>query len=262
MKLRIFQIDAFTIDRFSGNPAAVIPLEESLEDELMQNIAMENNLSETVFYLANGNNEFEIRWFTPTVEVDLCGHATLACAHVIFEHYKFDKKTIYFQSKSGVLEVSKAADEYTMIFPTDQIKQVTTPIEISKAFNIESLETYKGRDDYMIVVESERVVAELNPDFKTLAHLGECRGVIVTAKGQEVDFVSRCFFPQSGVDEDPATGSAHTTMTPYWAKKLKKDDLTAMQLSKRKGFLKCKYLNEYISISGKARTYLIGDIFI
>jgi len=261
MKLKLFQIDAFSENQFSGNPAAVVPLDHWLPDELMQSIALENNLSETAFYKPN-NVGYEIRWFTPTVEVDLCGHATLAAAHVLFQHYNFDKETIEFQSKSGVLKVSKLEDKYQMTFPTDTIKQVSTPVEILKAFSIEPLETFLGRNDYMVIVESQRIIENLNPDFKLLARLDSVRGVIITAKGTDVDFVSRCFYPQSGVDEDPATGSAHTTMTPYWAKKLGKNNLSSIQLSQRKGVFQCTSLGEFTVISGKASTYLEGEITI
>ncbi len=259
MTYSMYQVDAFADDRFSGNPAAVVPLEKWLDDQLMQNIALENNLSETAFFVPNKDG-FAIRWFTPSIEVKLCGHATLAAAHVIYDHLNYKKEEVTFESKSGQLTVKKAADKYTLIFPSDQLKQVTTPVEILKAFKINPLETYKGRDDYMVVVESQRMVKSLDPDFKTLALLQDCRGVIVTAKGNEVDFISRCFYPQSGVDEDPATGSAHTTMTPYWAKKLQKKNLSAVQLSKRKGVFECTDLGDKIAITGKAKTFLEGTI--
>lgn len=261
MILKLYQIDAFSEASFSGNPAAVVPLDHWLDDQMMQNIALENNLSETAFYIPNDKG-FEIRWFTPKIEVNLCGHATLAAAHVLFKHYNFEGKTIYFQSKSGELSISQSDEKYTMLFPTDTIKQVTTPVEVLKAFSIESLETYRGRDDYMVIVESQRVVEQLKPDFKMLAGLEACRGVIITAQGDEVDFVSRCFYPQAGIDEDHATGSAHTTMTPYWAKKLGKNELSALQLSARKGVFNCEYLNEQVSLTGSAKTFLIGDIFL
>lgn len=261
MPIKIFQVDAFSEATFSGNPAAVVPLDSWLEDELLQNIALENNLSETAFFVPSEQG-YHLRWFTPTVEVQLCGHATLATAHVLFEHFNYASDTIIFDSKSGPLEVSRVNGHYRMLFPTDDIKQVSTPIEVLKALNIDSSATFKGRDDYMVVVESQRVIEQLRPDFKTLATLSDCRGLIVTAKGNDVDFVSRCFFPQSGVDEDPATGSAHTTMTPYWAAKLNKTKLKALQLSKRKGILNCEYLNEKTAISGHAKTYLIGEIYL
>lgn len=261
MNLKFYQIDAFADNRFSGNPAAVVPLENWLNPEMMQQIAMENNLSETAFYIPTENG-YHIRWFTPTTEVDLCGHATLATAHVLFEHENFKEEIIRFQSKSGTLSVSKDEDFLKLIFPIDQIKQVTTPVEILKAFSIESMETYRGKDDYMIVVESQRIVENLNPDFKMLSSLKDCRGVIITAKGQEVDFVSRCFYPQSGIDEDPATGSAHTTLTPYWSKVLKKDHLSALQLSKRRGYFKCSLTSDNTAISGRAFTFAIGNIIL
>lgn len=261
MIYKLFQVDAFADHQFGGNPAAVVPLDKWIDDALMQNIAMENNLSETAFYVAVGE-AFELRWFTPTIEVNLCGHATLATAHVLFEHCNFEAETIHFHTKSGLLKVSKSEDQYTMLFPTDTLKQVTTPVEILKAFQIESLETYRGRDDYMVIVESQRIVEDLNPDLKLLAELKDCRGVIITAPGDEVDFVSRCFFPQAGVDEDPATGSAHTTMTPYWAKVLQKNNLSAIQLSTRKGIFNCQYMDDLVALTGKAKTYLEGQITI
>ncbi len=261
MALKLYQIDAFSEAPFSGNPAAVVPLETWLEEEVMQNIALENNLSETAFFIPNGDG-FSIRWFTPKIEVDLCGHATLAAAHVIFKYHNFKGETITFQSRSGPLTVRKDGKQYNMTFPTDEIKQTTTPVEILKAFSIESLETYRGRDDYMVIVESQRIVEQLKPDFKMLSGLEGCRGVIITAKGDTVDFVSRCFYPQAGIDEDPATGSAHTSMTPYWAKKLGKNELTAIQLSERKGFFRCNYMEAFTSISGSTKTFLIGEIFL
>lgn len=261
MSLKLFQVDAFSDVTFSGNPAAVVPLDTWLPDELLQNIALENNLSETAFFIPTEKG-YHIRWFTPTIEVQLCGHATLATAHVLFEHLNYESDKIIFESKSGPLEVTRHNDHYRMLFPTDDLKTVSTPIEILKAFNIDSTTTFKGRDDYMVIADSQHVIEQLKPDFKTLATLKDCRGVIVTAKGNEVDFVSRCFFPQSGVDEDPATGSAHTTMTPYWAKQLDKTTLSAMQLSNRRGILHCEYLQDKTAISGNAKTYLIGEIYL
>jgi PhzF family phenazine biosynthesis protein len=261
MSLRIFQIDAFSKTTFGGNPAAVIPLDSWLPDEVLQNIAMENNLSETAFFVSSDTG-FHIRWFTPTVEVQLCGHATLATAHVLFEHFSYDSNNLIFDSKSGPLEVSRASDHYRMLFPSDNLKPVSTPIEILKALSIDSSTTFKGRDDYMVVVDSQHMIEQLRPDFKTLASLDDCRGVIVTAPGKDTDFVSRCFFPQSGVDEDPATGSAHTSMAPYWAKKLNKNKLSALQLSNRKGILHCEYLEDKTAISGYAKTYLVGEIYL
>ncbi len=257
----IFQVDAFSNKIFGGNPAAVCPLDKWLEDELMQNIAMENNLSETAFFVKEGN-QFELRWFTPTIEVDLCGHATLASAHVIFSTEYPNDEITFFSPRSGILKVRKEGDLYTLNFPTDQLKKVPVPQPVIEGLKLQSIiEVFKGKTDYMVVVENQSQIENLNPDFKQLSQL-DARGIIVTAPGDQVDFVSRCFFPQVGVDEDPTTGSAHTTMTPYWAKKLNKTQMDAIQLSKRKGFLQCKYLEERVEISGHAKTYLTGEITI
>lgn len=256
----IYQVDAFTNKLFGGNPAAVCPLEDWLSDDLMQNIAMENNLAETAFYVPK-ENHFELRWFTPTVEVDLCGHATLASAHVIFTNGFEENEIVFMSPRSGELRVRKNEGLYTMNFPTDTLEKIPTPAEIIEGLGITPLEVFKGKTDFMAIVENQTIIESLQPDFKILEKLNG-RGTIVTAPGQEVDFVSRCFFPQSGVDEDPTTGSAHTSMTPYWANKLEKTEMSAIQLSKRKGHLNCNYLNDRVEISGQAKTFLIGQIFI
>lgn len=261
MELSIYQVDAFTEHLFGGNPAAVIPLENWLSDELMQKIAAENNLSETAFYVPR-EAHFEIRWFTPKAEVDLCGHATLASAHVLFEHKNYHLKTLIFSSKSGILKIEKLNNLYTMDFPIDEIHQITSSPEIIKGLNINPLETFRGKDDYMIVIDSQKKLENIQPDFRILSQLENARGIIVTAPGNEVDFVSRCFYPQYGIDEDPATGSAHTTMTPYWSQKLKKNELTALQLSPRKGVFNCKQTQNRVLISGQAVTYLQGNLLL
>jgi PhzF family phenazine biosynthesis protein len=262
MKTKLYQVDAFAARIFSGNPAAICPLEKWLDDNTLQNIAMENNLAETGYYVKKGD-VFEIRWFTPTIEVDLCGHATLAAAHVIFNHEKFQNDHIEFHShRSGKLVVFKNKDFLTLDFPTDTLKSVPLTQELKTPFNILPKEAYRGKTDYMLVFSSEDKIVSLEPDIKAVESIRDCRGVIVTAPGKEVDFVSRFFGPQSGIDEDPVTGSAHTTLIPYWSKILGKTEMTAMQLSKRKGFLKCKDLNDRVHISGQARTYLIGEIDI
>ena len=261
MELPIYQVDAFTDQLFGGNPAAIVPLEDWLADDLMQKIASENNLSETAFFVPFEGN-FEIRWFTPKAEVDLCGHATLATAHVLFEHKKYTGKTIIFHSKSGILKVEKSNNLYTMDFPADKIRPVTCPDEITKGLGCVPLETFLGKDDYLIVIDSEKEILNIRPDFRMLSLLENARGVIVTAPGNEVDFVSRCFYPQFGIDEDPATGSAHTTMTPYWAQRLNKIELIALQCSPRKGVLQCKYLQDRVLISGRAVTFLKGKMLL
>lgn len=259
MKIKIYQVDAFTNKVFGGNPAAVCPLKSWLSDEIMQAIAAENNLAETAFYVPQ-DNDFHLRWFTPTTEVALCGHATLATAHILFSTFNYMKEEIRFHSLSGLLRVKKDVDWLSMDFPADELVPAELPAEIRQGLSVEPKEVYKGKTDYMVVLESQKQAAELQPDFKALAKRKEVRGTIVTAPGQEVDFVSRCFYPQSGVDEDPVTGSAHTTMIPYWAEKLGKSHLVAVQLSSRKGLLRCRYSGSRVEIAGQTVTYMKGEM--
>ena len=258
MTLDLYQIDTFTNQPFKGNPAAVCPLDEWLNDELMQHIANENNLSETVFFVKN-KSDYKIRWFTPTSEVDLCGHATLAAAYVLFNYLNYGVEAINFQSNSGNLRVIKSRDYYKLNFPSDQLKQVNLTDELTCPFSIKPIEAYKGKTDYLLVFEHEYHIKQLNPNLLELMKI-EARGVIVTAKGNDCGFVSRFFGPRVGVDEDPVTGSAHTSLIPYWSNRLNKGELTAKQLSKRGGELKCRLLGNRVEISGKAVTYLIGKI--
>ena len=261
MKQTIYIVDAFTERLFGGNPAAVCILESWLDDNLMQNIAAENNLSETAFTVKN-NDSYEIRWFTPALEVDLCGHATLATAHVLFNYFNHPADTIDFISPhSGRLTVQKTGDLLTLYFPTDIPSEVEVGEGLVAALGKPPIMTMRGKTDYLLVYGSQHDIQTLNPDIQKLAR-AEGRGVIVTAKGDEVDFVSRFFAPQSGIDEDPVTGSAHTVLTPYWSKELGKTRLTAQQVSKRKGDLICEFHGERVKISGKAVTYLIGEIQI
>lgn len=260
MKLKIYQVDAFTSELFGGNPAAICPLESWLPDELMQKIALENNLSETAFYVKE-NNHFGIRWFTPTAEVDLCGHATLASAFVLFNYDQYKNDEIDFSTvNSGNLKVTKKEDFLTLDFPTDSLESVDLFPELLAGFNFKPLEAFKGKTDYLLVFNNEEEIKNMVPGYDAISKL-KARGVIVTATGNNSDFVSRFFGPQTGVDEDPVTGSAHTTLIPYWAKKTGKNELSAIQLSARKGFLKCKYCGERVEISGKCRLYLTGEIF-
>ncbi len=260
--MRLYQIDAFTDKLFAGNPAAIIPLESWLPDELMQTIALENNLSETAFIVPKDNNIFHIRWFTPTLEVDLCGHATVAAAHVFYEHLGYKLSEITFDSRSGLLRVRREDGMYVLNFPTDSLTKANEYNgEFSKILNTNVLETWRGKADYMVVLANEAAVAKLSPDFNLLKK-APARGLIATAKGDEVDFVSRCFFPQSGIDEDPVTGSAHTTMIPFWAERLTNNRLSAKQISARGGELFCKYLGSRVEIAGKAVTYMIGDFIL
>ena len=261
MKQKIYQIDAFTDKVFSGNPAAVCPLEQWLSDELMLKISAENNLAETAFYVKQGNR-YEIRWFTPAVEVDLCGHATLAAAYVLFNHENYSEDTINFWSpRSGDLAVTRDNELLTLNFPTDQYEEVPVTDDIKRCFDLLPFQAFRGKSDFLFVFENEEDILNITPVFDEITQL-DGRGVIITAKGKEIDFVSRFFAPQSGIIEDPVTGSAHTTLTPYWAKRLGKNELSAIQLSERRGYLWCKYLGERVEISGQARLYMIGEIFI
>ncbi len=260
MQLKIYQVDAFTDAVFGGNPAAVIPLETWLSDELMQNIALENNLSETAFFVQTEEG-FHIRWFTPAVEVDLCGHATVATAHVLWQHLDFSGNEIAFASRSGRLGVKKDGEFYTLNFPTDTLEKVAIPEIAANSMGKLPLECYKGREDYLLIYENHWAIEDLSPDFTQLKKL-KTRGIIASAPGNDADFVSRCFFPYFGIDEDPVTGSAHTTLTPYWSKRLGKEELIAKQISKRGGDLKCRLAGDRTYISGQAVTYLIGEIQI
>jgi PhzF family phenazine biosynthesis protein len=260
MEIKIYQVDAFAENVFSGNPAAICPLQEWLPDALMQNIAMENNLAETAFYVKEKDG-FRIRWFTPTVEVDLCGHATLATAFVLYTYENYQGDKVVFNSCSGPLTVTKSGDTLTLNFPMDTLEEVSPVKELEEGLGLKPLKTFKGKTDYMLVFENEDEIKKMKPDFKTVGKV-KARGIIVTAKGDQVDFVSRFFGPQSGMDEDPATGSAHTTLTPYWAKVLNKTEFSALQLSHRLGKLNCKLVGKRVEISGKARTFLIGKILL
>jgi PhzF family phenazine biosynthesis protein len=261
MKQKIYQVDAFTADVFGGNPAAICPLDKWLSDEVLQKIAMENNLAETAYYVKK-DNVYEIRWFTPTVEVDLCGHATLAAAFVLFNNEGYTGNEInFFSHRSGKLNVSKQGKYLALNFPTDVFGKVELTNALTAGFNFKPTEAWKGKTDYMLVFENEEEIKNIAPDLEKIAKIN-ARGVIVTAKGNTVDFVSRFFAPQSGINEDPVTGSAHTTLTPYWSNKLNKIELSAIQLSDRKGHLNCKYLNNRVEISGQAKLYLIGEIFL
>lgn len=258
MMLPIYQVDAFASHLFRGNPAAVVPLTEWLSDKIMQQIAAENNLSETAFFVGEGKG-FNIRWFTPKAEVSLCGHATLATAHVLFKEWKFEGDIITFQSKSGVLNVRKWEDKLQLDFPADKVEEVSINPLFTEALGNEPMAAYKGRTDYLFLFDSEESILALRPDFRLLQQ-SDARGIIVTAKGTTVDFVSRFFAPAVGVNEDPVTGSAHTTLVPFWAQRLQKDVLTARQLSQRGGELWCSLAGERVLIAGKAVTYLKGEI--
>ncbi len=259
MKLKIYQIDAFAAEVFKGNSAAVIPLDKWLPDEIMQKIAEENNLAETAFFVKK-DDIYEIRWFTPKLEVDLCGHATLASAHVIINYLNNKSKLIRFSSKSGELKVRKENDGLVLNFPAKTFNIAKLPDGLFEGLGALPVELYKN-DDYMMVLDSEKEVRELNPDFNLLNKV-DTRGIIVTAKGEKTDFVSRFFAPRVGINEDPVTGSAHTMLIPYWSKRLHKKELSAQQISARGGSLHCVDLGERVEIKGTAVTYLVGEITI
>lgn len=260
MKLPIYQVDAFASAVFNGNPAAVCPLEKWLSDEIMQQIAAENNLSETAFFFREENN-FHIRWFTPNKEVDLCGHATLASAHVIFKHLDYGQRSITFTSKSGKLIVEKNGEELTMNFPADSLSEYVPTNTLLKALGVRPVKVLQGVSDILVIVRSQAEVEALQPDFRLLGSI-PVRGIIVSAPGTEKDFVSRCFYPAYAVDEDPVTGSAHTTLTSYWSVQLNKSKLTAQQLSRRSGELVCEMKNDRVFLTGKAITYLEGFLHV
>lgn len=261
INLPLYQIDAFAEKPFSGNPAAVVLLHEWLPTETLQNIAMENNLSETAF-LVSGNNCFEIRYFTPLIEVELCGHATLASAYVLFNFFHHHNKVLHLKTmKRGDLYVEKNGDIFELDFPCDKYQPVEVEQAIIEALGHKPNEAYWGLNDVMLVFQSEDEIKSIEPNFEMLKTV-KSRGVLVTAPGNNVDFVSRFFAPQVGIPEDPVTGSAHTTLIPYWSNRLGKNTLLAKQLSKRGGTIYCEMKGERVKIGGKAIHYLSGEITI
>lgn len=260
-KLLIFQVDAFTDTLFGGNPAAICPLKEWLPTPLMQKIAAENYLAETAFFVSQGE-DFELRWFTPEAEVDLCGHATLATAHVLYDTLNYSKDTIHFHTiKAGTLTVHRNQDLYTLDFPSRIPEPCLIPDRLIEAMGgIQPIEVLRSRD-YFLVYQSEVDVLSLKPDFNALKNI-DSLGFIATSLGKHADFVSRFFAPSAGINEDPVTGSAHCNLIPYWAKVLGKDQLHAFQVSSRRGELWCELKGERVLISGKAVSYLKGEIYI
>jgi len=257
MRLPIYQVDAFAGAVFHGNPAAVCPLERWLEAPLMQSIAAENNLAETAFFVPRGD-AYELRWFTPEVEVDLCGHATLASAFVIFERLERGKASVTFHSQSGPLTVRRDGERLTLDFPVSPPEACAPPPALEAGLGARPREVFKARD-YMAVFDSAAQVRALVPRMDQLASLA-ARGTIVTAPGDGVDFVSRFFAPGAGIPEDPVTGSAHCTLIPYWAKRLGRTRLVAHQVSARGGELICEDRGERVAIGGRAVLYLEGTI--
>ena len=260
MKLKIYQIDAFTDTLFKGNPAAVIPLKEWLNGTDMQLIAAENNLSETAFFKKEGNF-FHIRWFTPKSEVELCGHATLASAFVIFKIFKINSDIIRFQSLSGILKVKIIDNLITLDFPSKKLfRKNKIPNLIIEGLGIKS-ELCFYNEDFLMVFNNEDQILNIVPDFDKLKKL-PLRGIIVTAQGNDYDFISRSFFPKLGVLEDPVTGSAHTMLIPYWSNKLGKKKMIAKQASERTGLLICENKGKRVLISGYCKLYMKGNIRI
>jgi predicted PhzF superfamily epimerase YddE/YHI9 len=259
MTLSLYQVDAFTSQVFRGNPAAVVPLERWLDDATLQRIAAENNLSETA-YLVREPEGFRIRWFTPKVEVALCGHATLASAWVLFSKLEPGRDSVTFASKSGPLVVTREGGRLVLDFPARPGIPWEAPPALVAALGAAPRASLKAMD-VLLVYDEETQVRALRPDFGALAEL-DTRGVIVTARGQDVDFVSRFFAPRVGVPEDPVTGSAHCTLVPYWAARLGKNTLHARQVSERGGELWCELRGDRVRIAGQAALYLTGTIEI
>lgn len=257
MQIPLFQVDAFTNQTFGGNPAAVCVLNTWLDDKVLQAIAEENNLSETAF-LVGEQGAYQLRWFTPEAEVDLCGHATLAAAHVLFKHFNEASSQLAFQSRSGELIVEQSSTGYQLDFPALTNTPCADDHPVVSALGISQAQVFEGAD-LLVVVESEQQLRKLSPDFMAMLQL-PLRGVIATAPGEQCDFVSRCFYPKLRINEDPVTGSAHCQMTPYWAKRLNKQCLSAIQISKRQGHIKCSLEGDRIKLHGHAADYLQGII--
>ena len=258
MKLPYYHVDAFTERLFRGNPAGVCLLDSGwLPEQVMQKIAFENNLSETAFVVPTEQG-FGLRWFTPAIEVDLCGHATLAAAHVLFREVGLDQATINFETKSGMVSVDRIDSTLVLDFPSRPPVKCSAPLGPARAFGKKPTEVWKARD-YLFIFNNESDVRDMAPEFESMKNW-DSLGVIVSAPGESVDFVSRFFAPRAGVNEDPVTGSAHSTLIPYWAGRLNKSSLKANQLSKRGGELFCQDAGARVKIGGKALTYFKGEL--
>lgn len=259
MNIPFYQVDAFTDVPFKGNPAAICPLQTPLADDLMQKIALENNLSETAFLVPDDRGAYNLRWFTPTVEIDLCGHATLASAHILFTENLLDpNNTAVFHTKSGELTVKKKGDWLEMMFPRLQPERANLPADLFQALGVDPLETWSSKKFDLVEIASAETLRTIAPDFNALK---KHRPTIVTAKGDDrFDFYSRCFAPGSGINEDPVTGSAHCVLAPYWAPKLNKTSFTAFQSSARGGVIKVELANDKVLLAGNAVTVIRGTI--
>ena len=260
MKVKLFQVDAFSSSTLSGNPAAVCPLDAWLPDDLMKAIAAENNLAETAYFVGSGGH-YQLRWFTPEVEIDLCGHATLATAWVLFKELGVETPKLHFDTRSGELTVQRVGDLLTLNLPAAVPIPCTPPAELLPALGLQEAEVIAVTEarDYFVEVDSEQRVADLVPDFAALRKCTKV-GVGITARGRDFDFVSRWFGPKIGVNEDIVTGSAHTSLAPYWAARLGKSRLTAQQGGSRKGDLTCEVAGDRVILYGRAATYLVGEI--
>ncbi len=260
MTLPLYQVDAFTSKLFGGNPAAVIPLEKWLDDLTLQNIAAENNLSETAFFLKEGEY-YKIRWMTPANEVPLCGHATLASAFIIFNFIEKNTNKIKFTSKSGELIVEKNGEMLTLDFPSHKPTKIKITDTIKKCFDKDPIEVLQNGFYVLAVFDSEDYIRNFQPNFEQIKQIHP-HAVIISSKGREADFVSRMFAPNEGINEDPVTGSSHTVLIPYWAEKLGKKNFRALQVSKREGELFCEDLGKRVKISGQAVLYSTGSLFL
>lgn len=257
MKINVYQVDAFANKAFEGNPAAICPLEEWLPEQTMQAIAAENNLSETAFFVPKAES-FELRWFTPATEVDLCGHATLAAAYVLFEELNFAGDSVQFNTKSGVLSVARDGEFLKMDFPAQPPTPFELPAQLVEAFGTTPSECLKFAD-IIAVFPSEEIVRDADPDMTLLEQL-DCRGIIITSEASDYDFIARWFGPRTGITEDPVTGSAFTQLVPYWADRLGKTEFHAKQVSERGGEVRCELAGDRVLISGKAVLFMRGVI--
>ncbi len=261
MKLDLFQINVFTDELFKGNPACVIPLKEWVDDQLLLQIAKENAVAETAFFIERGNG-FDLRWFTPQIEMDLCGHAILATVHALKTILNYTQPEFLFHSRSGELTVTVDHELYSLHFPSRKPVATELPEVIRSAINLQPLEVLRSRD-YMLVYDSENDVIAIKIDRHRLDAINlDPGGIIITAKGQECDFVSRFFTPQASIFEDPVTGSAHCSLIPYWSQKLNKTKMLAYQVSDRFGKLYCENQPERVIISGNAKTYFVGHLWV
>ncbi len=265
--MKYFVIDVFTDKPFSGNPAGVCLLDKWLPDSVLQNIAYENNLSETAFVVKQ-EGYYDLRWFTPAIEVDLCGHATLASAYVLFDTVEKESDIIKFKTISGTMSVNREKDLLHLDFPARPVKKTDIYKTFEKALGIKPTAVYKAVD-FLVLVDDEKTLRSISPDFTLLKHIktearidNDSFGIIVTAKGDNCDFVSRFFAPNAGIDEDPVTGRAHCSLIPFWSEQLNKNKMLAQQLSKRGGVLLCENCGERVKIGGKAVCYLVGEVIL